>query len=74
MARRWWSALWPVVLALGWLGSFCAAAQAQDAPPDAAPVVTVVSGEHKGFSRLVLRLGGLRDWRLGRTAAGYELW
>jgi hypothetical protein len=42
-------------------------------PGVAAAKVTVVSGEHETFSRLVLTLPAPQDWQLGRTATGYEL-
>ena len=35
--------------------------------------VRVTSGEHDGFTRLVLDYGTARDWRVGRTLDGYEL-
>lgn len=38
----------------------------------AAPVV-VKSGEHDGFTRLVLEYGSPVDWQVGRTSDGYEL-
>lgn len=38
----------------------------------AAPV-TVKSGEHPGFTRLVLDFGAAVDWGVGRTLDGYEL-
>lgn len=38
----------------------------------AAPI-RVTSGEHEGFTRLVLDLQGPADWQVGRTADGYEL-
>lgn len=38
-----------------------------------ANTVTVVSGEHDTFSRLVLRLPAEADWQLGRTDTGYAL-
>ena len=38
----------------------------------AAPV-TVKSGEHSGFTRLVLDFGASVDWGVGRTLDGYEL-
>jgi hypothetical protein len=50
-----------VALALCW----AAAAQAQ--------VARVTSGEHDGFSRLVVTLPGPADWRLLRTGEGYAL-
>jgi hypothetical protein len=43
------------------------------APPAASNTVSVVSGEHPAFSRLVLSLPALGDWQLGRTASGYEV-
>ncbi len=39
----------------------------------AAQTVTVKSGDHPGFTRLVLELPQVSDWKLGRTAEGYEL-
>ena len=41
--------------------------------PAAAQVVTVRSGEHPGFSRLVLEIGRGTEWRLGREGQGYRL-
>lgn len=38
----------------------------------AAPVI-VKSGDHDGFTRLVLDYGGAVDWQMGRTGDGYEL-
>ncbi len=38
----------------------------------AAPVM-VKSGEHEGFTRLVLDFGAPVDWNVGRTLDGYEL-
>ncbi|MDP3961955.1 MAG: hypothetical protein Q8Q26_18155 [Pseudorhodobacter sp.] len=38
-----------------------------------AQAIMVQSGEHPGFSRLVLELGQPVPWTLGRTADGYEL-
>ena len=38
-----------------------------------AQAIVVQSGEHPGFSRLVLELGQPVPWTLGRTADGYEL-
>ncbi len=35
--------------------------------------VAVTSGEHDGFTRLVLDFGSPVDWQLGRTTDGYEL-
>ncbi|MGL5011213.1 MAG: hypothetical protein ACRC6I_15145, partial [Paracoccaceae bacterium] len=35
--------------------------------------VSVESGEHADFSRLVLSLPASQDWQFGRTATGYEL-
>ncbi len=43
------------------------------APLAQASTVTIVSGEHDTFSRLVLTLPVASDWQLGRTATGYEL-
>ena len=42
------------------------------APMAAAPV-TVTSGEHDGFTRLVLDFGTPVDWQVGRTLDGYAL-
>lgn len=39
----------------------------------AAQTVIVKSGEHPGFTRLVLELPKAADWQIGRTAEGYEL-
>lgn len=39
----------------------------------AAEVVTVRSGEHEGFTRLVLQLSRPVEWHMGRTDDGYEL-
>ncbi len=38
-----------------------------------AQVIAVKSGEHDGFTRLVLELGHPRQWTLGRTLDGYGL-
>lgn len=38
----------------------------------AAPV-QVTSGEHPGFTRLVMQYGGAVNWQLGRTLDGYAL-
>ncbi len=38
-----------------------------------AQTADVRSGEHEGFSRLVIRIGTAADWRFGRTEQGYEL-
>ena len=38
-----------------------------------ANTVTVRSGEHQGFSRLVLEFPNPVDWQFGRTEDGYEL-
>lgn len=35
--------------------------------------VIVKSGDHAGFTRLVLELPQVTDWKMGRTADGYEL-
>ena len=35
--------------------------------------VILQSGEHAGFSRIVLQLNPPREWRLGRVPEGYEL-
>lgn len=43
------------------------------AAPVLANTVGVSSGEHPGFSRLVLTLPQDGAWRLGRTGSGYEL-
>ena len=43
------------------------------AVPAWAETITVASGEHSGYSRLVLPLPAGSDWQVGRTAAGYEL-
>lgn len=42
------------------------------APSSAAPV-QVTSGEHDGFTRLVLNYGRVVDWQMGRSDDGYEL-
>lgn len=34
--------------------------------------VAILSGEHNGFSRLVLRVGDTANWELGRVEGGYE--
>ncbi len=36
-------------------------------------MVVVKAGDHPGFTRLVLELPKVTDWRLGRTADGYDL-
>ena len=38
-----------------------------------AATVTVTSGEHEGFTRLVFDYGAVVDWQIGRSADGYEL-
>ena len=38
----------------------------------AAPIL-VRSGEHDGFTRLVMEYGAAIDWQVGRTDDGYEL-
>lgn len=38
-----------------------------------AEIVTLRSGEHADFSRLVLQLSEQSDWQIGRTVEGYEL-
>ncbi|MDP4034466.1 MAG: hypothetical protein Q8P60_16750 [Pseudorhodobacter sp.] len=38
-----------------------------------AQTITVQSGEHDGFTRLVLEIGTPANWALGRTGDGYEL-
>jgi hypothetical protein len=38
-----------------------------------AETVTVISGEHPTFSRLVLTIPQQSEWQLGRTPTGYEL-
>lgn len=38
-----------------------------------AETVAIVSGEHDGFSRIVLDLSEPTPWQFGRTADGYEL-
>jgi len=43
------------------------------APAATAQTVSVKSGAHDGFTRLVLELGRPVDWQLGRTADGYAL-
>jgi hypothetical protein len=43
------------------------------AGPGWAETITVTSGEHDGYSRLVLALPEGADWQVGRTTAGYEL-
>ncbi len=43
------------------------------ATPAAAQAVRVSSGEHEGFTRVVLQYGQPVDWQVGRTADGYEL-
>ena len=35
--------------------------------------LTVRSGEHADFTRLVVETGGAKSWRLGRVGSGYEL-
>jgi len=39
----------------------------------AAQTVKVTSGEHDGFTRLVLDFGDAVDWQVGRTIDGYEV-
>lgn len=43
------------------------------ATPGWAQVVRISSGEHPGFSRIVLELPAPADWTFGRTEDGYEL-
>lgn len=43
------------------------------ASPSAAQVVTLKTGEHGDFTRLVLNLPKPEVWRLGRTEEGYEI-
>lgn len=50
-----------------WLAAACAASAAS------AEVVTVRSGDHPGFTRLVLSVPADRPWALTRSAAGYTL-
>jgi hypothetical protein len=38
-----------------------------------AQTVAVKSGDHPGFTRLVLELPQVANWQMGRTAEGYEL-
>jgi hypothetical protein len=38
-----------------------------------AEIIPVRSGEHQGFSRIVVPLPGLGDWVFGRVPGGYEL-
>jgi hypothetical protein len=38
-----------------------------------AQTVSVKSGDHPGFTRLVLELPKAADWQMGRTVEGYEL-
>lgn len=42
------------------------------APPAWAQPVQVTSGEHQGFTRVVLNFGSAVDWQFGRTEDGYE--
>ena len=42
-------------------------------PMAAAQTVVVKSGDHPGFTRLVLELPKAAQWQMGRTAEGYEL-
>jgi hypothetical protein len=37
-----------------------------------AEVVRLRSGEHDGFTRLVIDIGAQKGWKLGRTGTGYE--
>ena len=41
--------------------------------PLSAETVMIRSGEHPGFTRLVLQPESPHDWQFGRTATGYEL-
>ena len=41
------------------------------APPAAADIARVLSGEHGDFTRLVIELPDAEGWTLGRTAGGY---
>lgn len=56
---RWWLALLTI------LASGFAAAMA-------GPVI-ITSGEHPGFTRLVMQYDGPVDWQVGRTPDGYDL-
>ena len=38
-----------------------------------AETIQIRSGEHAGFTRLVLEPETTHDWQLGRTTTGYEL-
>ncbi len=46
--------------------------QATREEPALVPTVQVTSGEHEGFTRVVLNFGGAVDWQFGRTEDGYE--
>jgi hypothetical protein len=41
--------------------------------PVSAQTAKVISGDHDGFSRLVVELPGPSDWQMGRTPDGYAL-
>ena len=56
-------------LALSWLVAVLMGL----ALPAAAAPIAVETGEHDGFTRIVLRPPAPVDWRLGRRADGYEL-
>lgn len=56
-------------LVLSWL----VVALAGLALPAAAAPIAVETGEHDGFTRIVLRPSAPVDWQLGRHADGYEL-
>lgn len=43
------------------------------AGPAVAKPVRVTSGEHEGFTRVVLAFPNAADWQMGRTTDGYEL-
>ncbi len=55
------------LLALSWLWAGIVAESA------AAETLRLRSGEHEGFTRLVVDLGAASGWELGRTETGYEL-
>lgn len=62
---RWTTALRLVALCWLWAGL--------TAMPAFAETLRLRSGEHDGFTRLVVDLGTKSGWELGRTATGYEL-
>ncbi|MCX7890033.1 MAG: hypothetical protein N2422_09975, partial [Rhodobacteraceae bacterium] len=59
--------------ATGWRAVAPAAALLLAAVSARAETVAVRSGEHDGFTRIVVNLGAPAAWRLDRSETGYEL-